>query len=78
MKTVNELRAFCEGFLMAQFDDDVADMDCWVLWEGYDINLAGANFSGHARDRQLHCDVYKGGWKDTIGEPVHSFTIKGE
>ena len=78
MKTVNELRAFCEGYLMALPEEDLALTDCWVTWGDYDINLAGADHSGHARNGQLHCDVYEADWTDCIGKAIHSFTIQGE
>ena len=85
MKTLNELRAFCEGYRQALFDlipfcnDSLANADEWVIWGGYDINFAGADYSVHAKnDNDLRVDAYKAGWTDSIGEPVHSFTIKGE
>lgn len=81
MKTLEELKAFCEGYLACYFgsvDMDVGGADDWVVWGGYDINLAGAEYSQHAEDDELRCDAYKAGWVDNIGEPIHSFTVKGE
>lgn len=81
MKTLNELRAFCEGYLEGLLAGNarVADIDDWVVWYEYDINFAGADYSGHAKnDNDLHVDAYKAGWTESIGDPVHSFTIKGE
>jgi hypothetical protein len=85
MKTLQELRAFCEGYRLAMIverdfhSDTLASTDDWVVWDAYDINFAGADYSGHAKnDNDLHVDVYKAGWTDNIGEPIHSFTIWGE
>jgi hypothetical protein len=85
MKTLNELRAFCEGYAkgIANHPEALAatleDTDDWVVWGEYDINFAGAEYSGHAKnDNDLHVDAYKAGWTDSIGEPIHSFTVYGE
>ena len=86
MKELNELRAFCEGYHQAALANDrafysntLAGCDDWVVWGGYDINFAGADYSGHAKkDTDLHVDAYKAGWTDSIGDPLHSFTIQGE
>ena len=88
MKTLNELRAFCEGYRQGLINDrsfygtTLSGCDDWVVWDEYDINFAGADYTGHAKnDNDLHVDAYKAGWVDSIGEPLHSFTIfttKGE
>lgn len=85
MKTLQELRAFCEGYAMgiANHPEALAatleDTDDWVVWGGYDINFAGAEYSSHAKnDNDLRVDAYKAGWTDSIGEPLHSFTVWGE
>ena len=76
MKTLDELRAFCEGYHAALPDDDISGADHWVVWDEYDINLAGAVYSGHAKNNNdLHVDAYKAGWTDSIGNPLFSFTI---
>lgn len=81
MKTEAELRAFCEGYLVAALacHASVYAWDDWVVWGGYDINFAGAEYSSLIEDDEsLRVDAYKAGWKDAIGEPIHSFTIEGE
>ena len=81
MKELKELRAFCEGYLegLLACNATVPAIDDWVVWGGYDINFAGADYSGHAKkDTDLHVDAYKAGWTDTPGDPLHSFTIQGE
>jgi hypothetical protein len=76
MRTLQELRAFCEGVLAATATDDIPSTDTWIVWDDYDINFAGSDYSGHAKNEDnLHVDVYKAGWTDSIGEPVYSFTI---
>ena len=89
MKTLVELRAFCEGYTKALVNDraiygnssldTLAGCDDWIVWGEYDINFAGSECSYHAkRGGDLHVDAYKAGWVDTPGEPIHSFTIYGE
>ena len=84
MKTREELQAFCEGYVQGLTDErafygtPLSGCDDWVIWGGYDINFAGAEYSQHAEDDELRCDAYKAGWVDNIGEPIHSFTVKGE
>jgi hypothetical protein len=85
MKTLNELRAFCEGYRLALIvernfhSETLASADDWVVWDEYDINFAGADYSSHAKTNStLRVDVYKAGWTDSIGEPIHSFTVWGE
>jgi hypothetical protein len=82
MKTLQELRAFCEGYRLAMLNErdfygnTLKSADDWVVWGEYDINFAGADYTGHAKnDNDLHVDAYKAGWTDSIGEPLHSFTI---
>ena len=85
MKTLNELRAFCEGYAQGLANDrafygtTMQGTDDWVVWGEYDINFAGADYSSHAKnDNDLRVDAYKAGWTDSIGDPLHSFTIYGE
>lgn len=79
MRTLTELRAFCEGYHQGLPDEDKCGADDWVVWGGYDINFAGYEYSGHAMSPvDLHVDAYKAGWTDSIGDPLHSFTIQGE
>jgi hypothetical protein len=85
MKTLNELRAFCEGYAMGVANHPEAmaatleDTDDWVTWDEYDINFIGAEYSPHARNNNdLYCVVYPAGWVDNLPEPLHSFTIFGE
>ena len=73
MKTLDELRTFCEGYRFAA--PDLPNTDDWVVWGGYDINFAGAEYSSHATDTDLRVDAYKAGWTDNIGDPIHSFTV---
>jgi hypothetical protein len=78
MKTLEELRAFSEGYLQGLWacNASVQGIDDWVVWDEYDINFAGADYTGHAKnDNDLHVDAYKAGWTDSIGEPLYSFTI---
>lgn len=76
MKTYEELMAFCEGYARGLHDVDKYNADDWIVWGGYDINFAGAMYSAYAKtDTDLRVNAYKAGWTDTIGDPLHSFTI---
>ena len=85
MKTREELQAFCEGYAQglanerAFYGTPLSNCDDWVIWGGYDINFAGVNYSSLAEtDAGLRVDAYNAQWVDNVGEPIHSFTIKGE
>jgi hypothetical protein len=85
MKTLNELRAFCEGYRLAMvvernfYSNTLKTADDWVVWDEYDINFIGADHSYHAKkDNELHCVVYPNGWVNNLPDPLHSFTIFGE
>ena len=81
MKTLIELRAFCEGYAKALVSDraiygnssldTLAGCDDWIVWGEYDINFAGSEYSYHAkRDVDLHVDAYKAG----LTPPANLFT----
>ena len=81
MRNYHEMTAFCQGYLEGALacNATLSDWDDWVIWGGYDINFAGVDYSSLAEtDKGLRVDAYKAGWVDNIGEPIHSFTIKGE
>ena len=82
MTTLEELKAFCEGYAYglsadrAFYGTTLKGVDDWVVWGGYDINFAGSDYSSYAQtDTDLRVDAYKAGWTDSIGEPIHSFNI---
>ena len=79
MKTAEELKSFCAGYLEGALacNAELAEWDDWVIWGGYDVNFAGADYSDLAKEKGLRCDAYKAGWVDNIGDPIHSFTIEG-
>lgn len=76
MKTLEELRAFCEGFVQALTARDIYldDYDEWIVWGGYDINFAGADYTDIVQSgNELRVDAYQDKWI----APVHSFTVEG-
>lgn len=78
MKTIDELRAFCEGYLdgLLACNTDIYDWDDWVLWGGYDIQFNGQHWDEMATDeRTLVCDAHKAGWKGNLPAPLHRFTV---
>ena len=75
MKSLNELRAFCEGY-RSGLTDDLAGVEDWIIWGGYDINLIGSEYSSNAQEENdLHIAAYPANWRDNLPEPIHSFTI---
>jgi hypothetical protein len=84
MKTLTELQIFCEGYRKALITErafqgnTLASLDDWVVWGGYDINLAGSEFSGHAKSpTDLHIEAYDADWQSHLGDPIFTFTIQG-
>ena len=82
MKSLNELRAFCEGYRLGLTNDhafygaNLAGLDDWIVWGGYEINLSGSEVCGHAKEEtDLHVNAYPADWVDNLPEPIHSFTI---
>ena len=83
MKTLEELRTFCKGYVQGVLaaETDLSEEDLWIEWGGYDINLFGSHYtlllSGTDR-KALRVNAYKAGWKESLGDPIHVFTIRGE
>ncbi len=79
MKTIEELKAFCEGYLegLMACNAHLNDWDDWVLWGGYDINFNGPYWDDLAADdgKTLVCDVYPADWKDVRPPTLHRFTV---
>ena len=78
MKTLEELRAFAQGYLEGALacNATLNGFDDWVIWGGYDINFVGQDYTSEGLDdKTLHVDAYKAGWVDNIGDPLHIFTI---
>ena len=91
MKTLDELKAFCEGYKRALVSDgtsftrsptfssdgtSITSTDDWVIWGGYDFNIAGADYVGpDITPKQLKVNAYQANWKGNLPEPIHSFTL---
>lgn len=77
MKTLDELKIFCEGYSRAyamNVDTDLSEVDDWLEWGGYDINLVGSYLAEQAGDG-LYVAAYPDNWTGTLPEPIHTFTI---
>lgn len=80
MKTIEELKAFCEGYLkakMLEHNGNVEDIDDWVQWGGYDLNIFGAYLSVRLEGdtTALSVDAYPDGWTDRLPDALHTFDI---
>lgn len=75
MKTLEELRAFAEGYASGVPLDDRPSTDDWVVWGGYDINLAGNDYAGpfNMETTSLYVLAYPAGWVDSLPDPIHVF-----
>ena len=84
MKTLEELKAFCEDWhkhAVAEHSGDVSGLDEWFRWGGYDLNIFGAHYSVELSDAgdnsALIVCAYPGDWSTQLPEPIHQFTLKG-
>ena len=82
MTTVDaQLKAFCEGYLYAMLAErqfmgtTLAHVDDWVVWDGFDINLFGADLDDSVTPTQLRVVAYPAGWKDSLPHPLYQFTV---
>lgn len=81
MKTAEELKAFCAGYLEGALacNAELADWDDWVLWEGFDIQFHGTDYDGLApHDKSLACSVYVAGYEELPDTPAHRFAVEGK
>jgi len=75
MKTLDELKAFCEGYRHLMLVEDMPSTDDWVIWGGYDLNIYGAEYSRYIDYTQLTVAVYPAGWTANLPDPLHTFII---
>ena len=77
--TLDRLRAFAEGYIhgLGLYNGLIEYTDDWVVWGGFDINLAGAEYSDGLADNEVRVFAYPAGWVDTLPDPAHTFIIKG-
>jgi hypothetical protein len=73
MKTLAELKTFCEGYLKGNDEPDITDD--WVVWGGYDINFCGKEYAQGVGSNQLQVDAYPQRWAMQLPAPIHSFII---
>ena len=81
MKTIEELKAFCNEYLktkLVENNGDVSETDDWVQWGGYDLNLFGSYWSVLLNDntKALTVDAYPDGWTDELPDALHTFNIQ--
>lgn len=78
MRTIEELKAFCEGYIdgLLACNADHHDWDDWVVWGGYDINFVGQAYtSEELGDAALLVVAYPAGWEGELPDHLHSFTV---
>lgn len=85
MSEPKELRAFCEGYRHAMsverdfYSNTLKTTDDWVLWDTYDINFVGQDYtSEELGDDALLAVVYPRGWEGNLPDHLYVFVVKGE
>jgi hypothetical protein len=80
MKSLEELKAFTQGYIIAMPEADTSEIDDWVVWGGYDINLVGNEWGGptNLRSDELYVLAYPDGWQGSLPEPIHAFVVTGD
>ena len=83
MESIENLKAFCKGYLMAYMryvDMYTSDVDDWITWGGYDIKLCGAEYAD-VGDKDFQVCAYpenstrRTSTTDRDPDPIHKFTI---
>jgi len=76
MKTLDELKAFCQGYAhAADTFGELKDIEDWVVWGGYDINFTGAEYGYEVCLGDLEVHVYPEGWEGDLPAPLHRFVV---
>ena len=77
MKTLEELKAFAEGYREALkvHVESIEHADDWVVWGGYDINFAGREYAAFTYNDDLRVNAYPAGWDGELPDPIHTFTV---
>lgn len=80
MKTIEELKAFCEGYLkakMLEHNGNVEDTDDWFRWGGYDLNIFGSYWGIRLEGNTtaLSVDAYPEEWELTLPDALHTFDV---
>jgi hypothetical protein len=81
MKTLNEIKAFCQGYVQGLAGHDVYlhEWDDWFVWEGYDIQFSGADNDELAdTGTTLACTVYEAGYDQLPETPLYRFAVHGK
>lgn len=73
MKTLDELRAFAEGFRFGVAD--LGPVDDWIVWGGYDINIIGCAYAPDISDEDLKVVAYPAGWEGNLPDAIHVFIV---
>lgn len=78
MRTIEELKAFCEGYVngTAACNASLYDWDDWVVWGGYDINFVGSDYTSEELNASaLLVVAYPAGWEVNLPDHLYSFTV---
>ena len=79
MKTLEQLKDFCQGFVDGYVSAEGTTFDCddWVIWDKFDINFTGNSYAEGIGDSDLHVSVYPKDWEE-LPSPLFDFVVKGK
>ena len=75
------MKAFAEGYLdgVLACNADLYEWDDWVIWDAYDINFVGRDYtSTNLGEKDLLVVVYPKNWTGDLPDHLYSFVVKGE
>ena len=77
-RTFEELQAFAEGYRLAlvSCNASIPDVEDWIDWGGYDVNLTGSELIDGLGDHDLHISAYPAGWLDVLPPVIYSFVLR--
>lgn len=79
MKEQELVKAFCQGYLEGALacNADLRGWDDWVIWDKYDINFVGQDYtSEELGETALLAVVYPAGWEGKLPDHLYSFVMK--
>lgn len=82
IKSLNEIKVFCENYRQEQLrlnNADVSELDEWVTWGGRTLNLFGSywGYSLDGNKQALSVEVYTCNYPDEQEDPLHAFNLVG-
>ena len=70
-----KIQAFCQGYLegVLACNANLYDWDDWVVWDEYDINFVGQDYTSEEMHGGLLAVVYPANWEGNL--PDHLYVL---